>query len=98
MLWVLADEHPDSVNDGSLAVAMSNNSQTTTKWQDGFSVLHGGGCGFAFADGHYEIMKWTDPRTLRLKVTYNTTFPFGAQQDNNNDIKWVRDRTTAPKK
>ena len=95
MLWVLADEHPDSVNDGGLAVAMTANNQTSMKWQDGFSVLHGGGCGFTFADGHAEIHKWKDPRTLRLKVTYNTTFPFGAQQNSNPDIRWVRDRTTA---
>jgi len=96
-LWVLADEHPDSVNDGALAVAMSGNSPTTTKWQDGFSTLHGGGCGFTFADGHAEIHKWKDTRTIALKATYTTTFPFGLTQTGNRDIMWVRDRTTAAK-
>jgi prepilin-type N-terminal cleavage/methylation domain-containing protein/prepilin-type processing-associated H-X9-DG protein len=99
MLWVLADEHPDSVNDGALAMVMSNNSQTTTKWQDGFSVLHGGGCGFTFADGHAEIHKWKDSRTLALKVAYSGSFPFGVTYNNppNLDVMWVRDRTTARK-
>jgi prepilin-type processing-associated H-X9-DG protein len=96
-LWVLLDENPDSLNDGAFAVAMSGNSQTTTKWQDGPSTLHDGGCSFAFADGHYEIKKWTDPRTLALKTTYTAAFPYGISQPSNPDIKWLRERTTAPK-
>ncbi|MEI7940111.1 MAG: hypothetical protein WCK27_25795 [Verrucomicrobiota bacterium] len=96
-LWVMLDESPDSINDGAFAVAMSGNSQTSTKWQDGPSTLHDGGCGIAFADGHYEIKKWTDPRTLALKVTYTSSFPYGYYQANNPDIKWLRERTTAPK-
>ncbi len=97
MLWVLADESPDSVNDGAMAVAMARNLPAADKWQDGPSTLHGGGAGFTFADGHAEIHKWKDSRTLALKVTYTTTFPFGITQPNNNDIQWVKDRTTAPK-
>ncbi len=52
---------------------------------------------FAFADGHSELHKWKDSRTLALKVTYTTTFPYGIRQPNNNDIQWVKDRTNAPK-
>jgi prepilin-type processing-associated H-X9-DG protein len=103
-LWVLGDESPDSVNDATMAVAMAggnvyggNNNPNADKWQDGPSNLHDGGCGFAFADGHYELKKWTDPRTLALKVTYTQRFPYGIVQPNNNDIQWVKDRTTAPK-
>ena len=96
-LWVMLDENPDSVNDGAFAVAMSRNNPTSDRWMDGPSPLHDGGCGFAFADGHYEIKKWTDPRTLALKVTYTTRFPGGISQPNNNDIQWVKDRTTARK-
>ena len=98
-LWVFCDESPDSVNDAACAVAMGNNNFSMTKWQDGFSTLHGGGCAFTFADGHSEIHKWKDSRTISspCKVTYTTRFPFGIMQPNNNDIQWVRDRTTAPK-
>ena len=67
------------------------------KWMDGPSNLHDGGCGFAFADGHYELKKWTDPRTLALKTTYTQSFPYGIVQSNSPDIQWVKDRTTAPK-
>jgi prepilin-type N-terminal cleavage/methylation domain-containing protein len=103
-LWVLADESPDSVNDGAMAVAMAggnmyggNVNGNADKWQDGPSTLHGGGSAFTFGDGHSEIHKWKDTRTQALKVTYTSTFPFGILQANNRDIEWVKDRTTAPK-
>jgi prepilin-type processing-associated H-X9-DG protein len=64
-------------------------------WQDGPSTLHNGGCGFTFADGHSEIHKWKDGRTRAMKVTYTSTFPFGWAQANNQDIRWIQDRTTA---
>jgi prepilin-type N-terminal cleavage/methylation domain-containing protein/prepilin-type processing-associated H-X9-DG protein len=96
-LWVFIDESPDSVNDGAFAVAMSHNNPSADKWQDGPSTLHGGGCGFTFADGHAEIHTWHDSRTLAMKVTYTVGYPYGWEQPNNNDIQWVKDRTTAPK-
>ena len=94
-LWVMIDENPDSVNDGALAVVMSPYGGV---WQDGPSALHGGACGFTFADGHAEIHKWKDGRTSPiLKTTYTTTFPYGVVQPNNQDIAWMQDRTTAKK-
>lgn len=96
-LFVMTDESPDSINDASFSVSMNRNLFSGTIWQDGPSTLHDGGCVFAFADGHAEIHQWQDPRTLALQVTYITTFPHGMTLPNNNDIQWVRDRTTAPK-
>ena len=93
-LWVLVDEHPDSVNDAAMAVRMDPYGGI---WQDGMSPLHNGGCGFSFGDGHSEIKKWKDARTRSLTVTYATTFPFGTTQSKNPDIYWVQDRTSAPK-
>ncbi|MBP9900982.1 MAG: hypothetical protein V9H26_01505 [Verrucomicrobiota bacterium] len=77
-LWVFIDENPDSVNDAAYAVAMAQ-----SLWQDGPSTYHGGGCGFSFADGHSEIKKWKDGRTLALKTTYRTSFSYGIYQANN---------------
>ena len=96
-LWVMICENPDSVNDGAFGVAMHGNNPASDTWQDGPGNYHEGGCGFSFADGHAEIHKWTDARTLALNVTYAQTFPYGTLQRNNNDIQWVKDRTTAPK-
>ncbi len=98
-LWVIIDENPDSVNDAAFAVAMGLPSRAVTTWQDGPATYHGGGCGFSFADGHSEIKKWRDGRTLGRAMTtsYVNRFMYGQTQPNNLDILWVMERTTAVK-
>jgi prepilin-type N-terminal cleavage/methylation domain-containing protein/prepilin-type processing-associated H-X9-DG protein len=92
-LWVYIDESPDSVNDAAMAVKMDPYGGV---WQDIPSTLHGGGCGFTFADGHAEIHKWHDNRTIsQLQVKYSQC-AYGVVQPNNNDIKWIQERTTYP--
>jgi prepilin-type N-terminal cleavage/methylation domain-containing protein/prepilin-type processing-associated H-X9-DG protein len=95
-LWVIIDENPDSVNDAALAVKMDYQGPAAL-WQDGPATYHGGGCGFTFADGHSEIKKWKDSRTVNkpMLATYATTFPYGVFQANNKDIAWVQERTSA---
>ncbi len=98
-LWVTIDENPDSVNDAAFAVKMDYQGRTAT-WQDGPATSHGGGCGFSFADGHSDIRKWKDGRSVsRPMITvYNkgsSSFPFGVLQPNNPDIAWVQERTSA---
>src|SRR5215468_4710940 len=95
-LWVIIDENPDSVNDAAFAVKMDYQGRTAL-WQDGPATYHGGGCGFTFADGHSEIRKWKDGRTLArpMVTTYASTFPYGVTQPNNVDIAWIEDRTSA---
>ena len=67
--WLFTDEHPDSIDD---AILYSNPGSTNGVGQ--FTELpssdHGGACGMGFADGHAEIHKWKDSRTVR-GVTYN---------------------------
>ena len=98
-LWVVIDENPDSVNDAAFAVAMGLPNRQVTGWQDGPATYHGGGCGFSFADGHSEIKKWKDGRTLGrpMQATYLYRFAYSQIQPNNPDIAWVMERTTAPK-
>jgi len=93
-LWVFIDENPDSVNDAAFAVKMDLQGRSAV-WQDGPATYHGGGCGFAFSDGHSEIKKWKDGRTLGLPTTYSRRFPYGFTQSNNQDIDWVQQRTSA---
>ena len=96
VLWVIIDENPDSVNDAAFAVKMDAQGRTAM-WQDGPATYHGGGCGFAFADGHSEIKKWKDGRTLSrpMLTTYTTRFLYAVVQAGNQDIQWVQDRTTS---
>jgi hypothetical protein len=48
---------------------------------------------FAFADGHSEIHKWTDPRTTPV-LRQGQQLALNQPQPNNRDVLWVQDRTT----
>jgi len=93
-LWVFVDEDPDSVNDAAYAVNLGSGNPNSTYWQDGPANYHGGACGFTFGDGHAEIHKWKDKRTLGYKTTYKTGYPLGLQA-NNPDIVWMNERSSA---
>jgi prepilin-type processing-associated H-X9-DG protein len=94
LLWVTIDENPDSINDAAFAVKVDL-PWPATVWQDIPATSHGGGCGFSFADGHAEIKKWKDGRTLSLKATYSRRSNYGVFQRDNYDIEWVKERTTS---
>jgi len=91
-LWVIIDENPDSVNDAAWAVKMDQKGL----WQDGPGTIHGGGCGFTFAEGHSEIRKWKDGRMYirPMITTYKNTFPFGTLHPGSVDVAWVQERTS----
>jgi prepilin-type N-terminal cleavage/methylation domain-containing protein/prepilin-type processing-associated H-X9-DG protein len=92
MTFVFLDERQDSINDGYYVNEMDGYpNMSTTKIVDYPASYHGGACGFAFADGHSEIHKWRDPRTmppLTTKLTLNIPSP------NNPDVFWMQDRCT----
>jgi len=53
--------------------------------------------GFAFADGHSEVHKWVDPRTMRpIGRTSIVVLP-GTASPNNADVFWLQDHATIPK-
>jgi len=102
-LWLLMDMREDSIDWGNFATDM-------TGWPDhpeqrGFYDLpgsyHGRAGGFSFADGHAEIHRWRDDRTMPPLVRdgyvqdslgYNPLpSPF------NPDIGWLQDHATRPK-
>ena len=60
--WVIMDENPITINDGSFAVSAEAETGKTYLI-DYPSGLHGGSGGMAFADGHSIVHKWQDPRT-----------------------------------
>jgi len=90
--WVFVDEHPDSINDGFFCTDMKpapNLAQAVLP--DAPASYHNGACGFAFADGHSEIKRWTDRRTV-IPVR-RTGFTPGSQA-NNRDVEWLWSKTT----
>jgi len=85
-LWVLLDEDYRSINDAGFAVSM-----VSSIFLDAPASYHGQACGFAFADGHSEIHKWKDGRSI---VTGNS---FSATTFNpiNQDVTWMQEHSSA---
>ena len=94
LLWVIVDEHPDSINDGALGVecALTNDAARIVDYPASY---HGGACGFAFADGHSEIHRWKDARSMP-PITYTGKMPLNVESPNNADVAWLQARTSAP--
>jgi prepilin-type N-terminal cleavage/methylation domain-containing protein/prepilin-type processing-associated H-X9-DG protein len=66
-LFVILDEHPDSINDGLL---YTDPDPTSSAWNDLPGTYHDGAGGFAFADGHSEVHKFKSRACTILPVTY----------------------------
>lgn len=90
-LWVLMDEHPDSINDGFFVVDMTGypTSPGLTSIADFPAFYHGRGATLGFADGRVEVRVWRDNRT----VPTSALLP-GVLQPNNPDIIWLQERST----
>jgi len=94
--YVLLDEREDSINDGFFVVTMEGYPNAAlTSMVDWPASYHNRAGGFSFADGHSEIRKWVDPRTMP-KISPGQ-IPPGARQANNVDIFWMQDRATRKK-
>jgi prepilin-type N-terminal cleavage/methylation domain-containing protein len=61
--WVMLDENPYSINDGSFAVAAAS-APGATYIIDFPTGAHGKAGALTFADGHSEMHKWKDDRTF----------------------------------
>jgi prepilin-type N-terminal cleavage/methylation domain-containing protein/prepilin-type processing-associated H-X9-DG protein len=98
LTWVFLDEREDSINDGEMIVGMTGYPDKPQQWKivDYPASYHNGAGGFSFADGHSEIKKWTDPRTMpNLKKGQGITLNVGSP--NNPDVFWMMERTTRKK-
>ena len=94
--YVLLDEREDSINDGFFVVTMEGYpNPALTSMVDWPASYHNRAGGFSFADGHSEIRKWVDPRTMPRIAPGQ--IPPGARQANNVDILWMQDRATRMK-
>ena len=96
--WVIMDENPISINDGSFAVP-GNATAATTYLIDYPTGLHGGAGGLAFADGHSIVHKWRDPSTYSPPLTLHGAGGGGAvvQSPGNADLLYLAPLTTAPR-
>jgi prepilin-type N-terminal cleavage/methylation domain-containing protein/prepilin-type processing-associated H-X9-DG protein len=87
MCWIFLDEHPDSINDPLFSVLMTPGAL----WTDVPASYHNGACGFSFADGHSEIRKWLDARTIQPVLHRNPSAGNGLSSPR--DMFWLQQRT-----
>jgi prepilin-type N-terminal cleavage/methylation domain-containing protein/prepilin-type processing-associated H-X9-DG protein len=84
--WVYVDEHPDSINDAGFF------NPIPSRWVDVPATYHNGAAGFAMADGHSEIHKWSG--SLR-QSPFAKGVRFAANVNNINwiandpDVRWI---------
>jgi prepilin-type N-terminal cleavage/methylation domain-containing protein/prepilin-type processing-associated H-X9-DG protein len=88
MTWVFVDEHPDSMDDGTLY----SYGPWPGVWPNMPASSHGGACGYSFADGHAEIHKWRVGTTIvPVRMIYmNNSVAIGPDR---RDFDWVVERT-----
>jgi len=87
-IFVLLDEHPNSINDGWYVFC--NNGPDGNLWSDMPASYHNGAAGFAFADGHSEIKRWLAEVTTRARWS---AWPIPTGTDRR-DFLWVSERAT----
>ncbi|MGH7951850.1 MAG: hypothetical protein ACREFE_08025, partial [Limisphaerales bacterium] len=99
-LWVLLDEHPDSINDGFFAFQMPL-SAARTLFVDIPAGYHNGASAFSFADGHSEIHKWLKPGVMppviwAVEQTPSKVSSQALDVPSDPDVLWLAHHTTAP--
>jgi prepilin-type processing-associated H-X9-DG protein len=83
-MFVVLDEREDSINDSWYA------SDPDTKWQivDYPASYHGNAAGYSFADGHSEIHRFRDPRTMPV-LKGGVLLPLNVNLPNDLDVLWM---------
>jgi prepilin-type N-terminal cleavage/methylation domain-containing protein len=96
-VFVFLDMRPDSIDMGNFGTDMAG--WPNQPGQYGFYDLpgfsHHLACGFSFADGHSEIHRWRDGRTMPPLVSegqVNDMF----SSPNNSDVAWLQDHASRP--
>jgi len=84
-LFLLIDEDEFRLNDGNFSLGM-----VRAEWIDWPGTRHDTGGTISFADGHTELHRWTDPRTVVVNGNVSRLSVPGSE-----DYAWLRDRTSA---
>jgi len=90
-LWVLIDERSDSINNGLFAIqsfGLDPVDPLTTTFFNAPAFYHHRSGAVNFADGHSEVKRWLDPRTISDSQT-------GTVSPGNMDLIWLLERSTA---
>jgi prepilin-type processing-associated H-X9-DG protein len=95
--FVFLDENEDSINDGWFALSMAGYQPAgPNKMINWPAYYHNRAAGFAFADGHSEIHRWLDQRTMPLvrDVTTVVSLTGTTFSPPNPDVYWIQDHAS----
>jgi prepilin-type N-terminal cleavage/methylation domain-containing protein/prepilin-type processing-associated H-X9-DG protein len=95
MTWLFLDEREDSINDGEFCVDMAGYPDKPKQFYivDYPASYHNKAGGFSFADGHSEIRRWLDNRTVP-NLRRGQTIPLNVPSPDNMDVFWMQERST----
>ena len=101
-VFLFIDEREDAINWGNFLHCMDGYNPSTPSawgWLDLPASYHGNACGISFCDGHSEIRRWRDSRTMPRLEEGGTIFDGNTKSPspNNQDVSWMQDKTTRPK-
>jgi len=89
---VFADVNPASICTPAFGVDMN-----VQNWIHYPSALHRQRGVLVFADGHVEVHRWLDARTM-LQIAGGAAYiPHGTPSPGNPDLNWIAGRTTSKK-
>ncbi len=93
--FVFIDEREDSINDCAFYVGMGRR-DSNAYLIDLPAFYHNGAAGLSFADGHAEVKRWLDPRTVPpLRPDQPAQHNFASP--NNRDVAWLQEHATGRK-
>ena len=95
--FVFLDENEDSINDGWFALSMAGYQPAgPNKLINWPAYYHNRAAGFAFADGHSEIHRWLDQRTMPLVRDVTTVLSLTGTTFSppNPDVFWIQDHAS----
>ncbi|MBI3191667.1 MAG: DUF1559 domain-containing protein [Pedosphaera parvula] len=83
------EEKPETINDGSFALQWDFREDSPAAWmlRDKPGVLHGRSANLTFADGHVELHRWQDARTVSAPRN-------DAVMPGNSDVLWMQQHST----
>lgn len=96
-IFVFLDMREDSIDMGNFATRMAGwpNQPQLYGFYDLPGFYHHQACGFSFADGHSEMRRWRDARTMPPLVSGGLVHDTFASP-HNPDVAWLQMRSTRP--
>jgi prepilin-type N-terminal cleavage/methylation domain-containing protein len=99
LLWVLIEQHPDSIDDGGFAVDCASQGYAA-RWIDFPANFHNLASSLAFADGHAEMRQWlaagsAPPNRYCGCLAHYAARGVYTSSPYNADIAWLQARTSS---